>query len=177
LAWLAALFPLFACGSAAPATSSATSPASGQAGKPCQPVELEIHVTATARLNAAASGDGRPVQLRLYQLKNDATLRTATFEEIWQNDQAILKDELLKREERTIYPGKTERVELKPEPGATKLVVVALFREPQDKDWFLSYELAHDKAECPKRPRRFSVRLDGMQIQDAKGKSTRSMGY
>ena len=160
----AAAWAMLACGSSAPPPKA--SPQS------CPSVSPKLQIIATERLNAADASEGRPVQLRIYQLRNDNALRNATFEEVWQNDQTLLKDDLLKREEHTIYPGKTSVVALKPNPEANKLAVVALFREPQGNDWFVTYELESGptKPPCPKQAARIAVWLDRMQIRDGEGR-------
>ena len=110
--------------------------------------------------------------MRVYQLKNDAVLQNSSFEEIWQQDRTILADDLLNVVEITVYPGKSKVVEIERDEAANKLGVVGLFREPQGKDWFVSYELDSPATEppCPKTAPRISVYLDRMQIQDGQGR-------
>ena len=78
----------FGCGGAAP-PAAAAAPA-----KPCQALPLQLAFTATPRSNALSTGEGRPVQLQVLQLKSDARLRTASFEDIWQNGAKTLEGEL-----------------------------------------------------------------------------------
>ncbi len=132
----------------------------------------KLELIASERVNGTTAGDGRPVQVRLYQLKNDAVLQNSSFEEIWQQDRTVLADDLLNMVEVTVYPGKSKVVDLEPDEAANKLGVVALFREPQGKDWFLTYDLdlVPPNPPCPKDSPRISVYLDRMQIQDGRGR-------
>jgi type VI secretion system protein VasD len=163
LAILSAL--ALSCGSSPP-------PAPAAPAKPCKALPLTLAFTATARSNALASGEGRPVQLRVYQLKSDAKLRTASFEDVWQNDAKTLEGEVVASEQQTIFPDERKTVTLNPKPDAAYLAVVALFREPQGKDWFVVYEIAPPKTEppCETKADPIPIWLDRMQIQDGAGR-------
>ena len=108
----------------------------------------------------------------MYQLKSDAKLRTASFEDVWQSDAKVLEGEVVSSEQHTIFPGEQKTITIAPKPDASVLALVALFREPQGKDWFLTYEIAPPKTEgpCPAKPDPIPVWLDRMQIQDGAGR-------
>jgi type VI secretion system protein VasD len=156
----------FGCGGA-PAPAAVPAPA-----KPCPPLPLALAFTATARSNALSSGEGKPVQLHVYQLKTDARLRTASFEDVWQNEAKTLEGELVSSEEHTIFPGQKQTITLTPKPDAAYIGVVALFREPQGKDWFLTYEIAPPRSQtpCATKPTPIPIWLDRMQLQDGAGR-------
>src|SRR3954463_6862029 len=158
----------FGCGGAAPP------PAAAAPAKPCQAWPLSLAFTATARSNALSTGEGRPVQLQIYQLKSDARLRTASFEDIWQNDAKTLEGELVSSEQHTLFPGEKKTITLAPKPEASYVGIVALFREPQGKDWFLTYEIAPPKSQppCGSKPTPIPIWLDRMQIQDGAGRES-----
>jgi type VI secretion system protein VasD len=158
------------CGGPPAAAAPAGSP------KPCPVLPLTLALTATQRSNALSSGEGRPVQVRVYQLKSDARLRTASFEDVWQSDAKALEGEVVSSEQHTIFPGQKQTVTVAPKPDAAYLGVVALFREPQGKDWFLSYEIAPPKAQapCAAKADPIPVWLDRMQIQDGAGRESES---
>ena len=155
-----------ACGGAPAAAAPAP------AAKPCPTQPLTLALTATQRSNALSGGEGRPVQLRVYQLKSDARLRTASFEDIWQNDAKTLEGEVVASEQHTVFPGEKKTLQLHPKPDAAFFGVVALFREPQGKDWFLAYEIAPPKSEppCDAKPDPVPIWLDRMQLQDGAGR-------
>ena len=140
--------------------------------KACKVIPPKLELAASDRVNGTNASDARPVQVRVYQLKNDAVLQNSSFDEIWQQDRTVLADDLLNVVELTVYPGKSKLVEIERDEAANKLGVVALFREPQGKDWFVTYDLESPSAEppCPKTAPRISVYLDRMQIQDGQGR-------
>ncbi len=141
--------------------------------KPCPPPEVSLSLVASAKVNPATDGQGRPVQVRAYQLVSDARLRNAPFEDIWQKDKEALQTDLLSVEQYALFPGETKEVALKPNPQAHYLALVALFREPQGKDWYMSVELpeAAASASCGAAKTTISAWLDRMQIQDGQGRS------
>lgn len=163
---------LFAMLLAALGACSSAPPPKPKAAERCPAVDPKVSLTASKRVNPSVDGDGRPVQVRVYQLVSDAKLRNATFEEIWQNDQETLATDLKTVAEHTLFPGETKEVALKRSAEANYLALVALFREPQGKDWFVSYELtsAPTTPPCPKAPS-VPVFLDRMQIQDGEGRA------
>lgn len=163
LAWVSG------CGSAPP-------PAPSAPPKPCPSIAPTLAITATSEANAVASGEGRPLQVRIYQLKSDARLRAASFEDVRQNDAKVLEGELVSVEEQTIFPGKSLQVSVTPKPEAHYLALVGLFREPKGKDWLLSYELAAPPSAppCPTKPTSIPVWIDRMQIQDGTGREADS---
>lgn len=154
------------------ACSSTPPPSSKSKVERCPAVDPTLLLTATKRVNPSVEGEGRPVQVRVYQLVSDAKLRNATFEEIWQKDQETLAADLKGVAEHTLFPGESKTVALKRNPEANYLALVALFREPQGKDWFLSYELGAQASAppCPKAAK-VPVFLDRMQIQDGEGRT------
>jgi type VI secretion system protein VasD len=150
---------------------SSRAPAAKEPQAPCTLPNPLLTMTASDRVNANA-GQGRPVQVRLYQLKSDARLQSAKFEDVWQNDQATFATDLVKVDEYTLFPGETKSVKVTRSPDAQNLAAVALFREPQGKSWFLTYELAPPKKEapCPPSEPHLSVWVDRMQIEDGQGR-------
>lgn len=166
---------LFAVAAAALVAScgSSPSPEPRPAAKPCSAVRPTLAIAASERVNATAAGAGRPVQVRVYLLKGDARLRNASFEEIWQNDAEILQGDLIQVDQHTLFPGKSQQVRLAPKGEARHVAVVALFGEPQGKDWFVSYELLPPRTRppCPREAPKLAVWLDRMQIQDGDGRA------
>jgi type VI secretion system VasD/TssJ family lipoprotein len=156
----------FGCGGAPPP------PAAAAPAKPCQALPLQLAFTATPRSNALSTGEGRPVQLQILQLKSDARLRTASFEDIWQNGAKTLEGELVSSEQHTLFPGEKKTVTVAPKPDASYVAIVALFREPQGKDWFLTYEIAPPKSQppCETKSTPIPIWVDRMQVQDGAGR-------
>ncbi len=118
------------------------------------------------------------MQVRAYQLVSDARLRSAPFDDIWQKDKEALQADLVSVEQYSLFPGETKELQLKPSPQAHFLALVALFREPQGKDWYLSMELPEPgaSATCPTSKPRIQAWLDRMQIQDGQGRAEEAAG-
>jgi type VI secretion system protein VasD len=169
--WAAVLVAIGGCGGSHP-------PPAKEPAAACSPSTPTLSIAASDRVNSSSAGQGRPVQVRVYQLKSDSRLSTAKFEDIWQNDTATLQADLVKVEEVTVYPGETKQVKIVPNPDAHTLAAVALFREPQGKSWFQTYELASPRKDppCPPSDPKISVWLDRMQIEDGQGNSGDNSG-
>ena len=161
-----ALFLLGCSSSEPPPATAATPPEKCVAPRP------HVTITASAQVNAGPDGRGLPVQVRVYELKSEAKLLNAFFEEMWKDDAKTLADDLVSKRELTSFPGQTEQFDLDQSPDSRVLAAVALFREPRGKDWFVSYNLAVAKQEppCPPPEPRISIWLDRMKIQDGEGR-------
>lgn len=112
----------------------------------CNPDEkafkkVRVVVQSTEEINLDPEGTPRATSLRVYQLKGGRSLDVPLdFRQVWQDGKAAFGDELLKEEELTIYPGKTEVFEIKPEDEATHFVAAAIFREPVGSSWYAEWE-------------------------------------
>jgi type VI secretion system protein VasD len=157
---------LLGCSSSAPPAEAPKPP------EPCVDPRPHIIIAGGDQVNAGADGRGLPVQVRLYQLKSEAKLLNAFFEEVWKDDAKTLEGDLLGMRELTVFPGKSEQLNLEQAPEARVLAAVALFREPRGKDWFVNYDLAAARKEppCPPAEPRISIWLDRMKIQDGEGR-------
>jgi type VI secretion system protein VasD len=154
-------------------SSAATPPA--EAAKPpekCVAPRPHVTIASSAQVNAGPDGRGLPVQVRVYELKSQAKLLNAFFEEMWNDDSKTLGDDLVSKRELTAFPGQTEQFDLEQSPDSRVLAAVALFREPRGKDWFVSYDLvvARQEPPCPPSEPRISIWLDRMKIQDGEGR-------
>jgi type VI secretion system protein VasD len=142
----------------------------------CRRHAASITLAASEQVNASAGERGLPVAVRVYQLQSDSKLRNATFEEVWQDDKSVLRNDLLALDEQTAYPGQTVHFKLELRPEATAIAAVALFREPKGKDWFVTFDLEplREKPRCPVADPEISLWLDRWKIQDGRGHETRA---
>lgn len=108
--------------------------------KDCELKSLKASVITSRRVNLSEEREPRPVQLRLYQLKNDTRFLNSRFDAVWRSDVDTLGDDLLKVDEIPVYPN--SRVEMRVEKieGARFLVAAGLFRNPKGRSWFTSFE-------------------------------------
>ena len=142
------------------------------AAKPCVAPRPRIVLAGSQQVNAGVDGTGLPVQVRLYQLKSEARLLNAFFEEVWKEDAATLAEDLLGVREVTVFPAQSQELQIEQLPESRVLSAVALFREPRGRDWFVNYDLKPSAAEppCPPPEPRISIWLDRMKIQDGEGR-------
>ncbi len=171
LLWPLAAVSLFsACKKAPPAKEA----------EACDRQVLTAAVISTAHINPTDAGEPRPVQVRLYQLKNDVGFRNATFDEVWKADEEKLAEDLLDRQEFPVYPNARMEVDFERNPEAQYIVAAALFRTPRGKQWFTIFELPPPPGEeacgavcvdgeCSE-PAEFNpkvyIRVDGTRVTD-----------
>ena len=109
--------------------------------EPCKLQVVNMAILASPRINTTDQGDARPVQLRIYQLTTDVRLNNASFTQVWKDDKGILKDDLIKSEELSIYPDTRTDIRFERDEKALVIAAVALFREPKGRSWFMTMEL------------------------------------
>jgi type VI secretion system VasD/TssJ family lipoprotein len=168
--WLGALLGGLHCASPPPPAPVAPAPQS------CKRETATVTLAAGAQANDNAGGPGLPVAVRVYQLQRDTPLRNAAFEDVWQDDKAALKEDLLAVEEHTAYPGQTEQFRLALRPEARAIAAVALFRQPQGSDWYVIFDLQaqNEKPPCPVADPEISLWVDRAKIQDGHGHEPRA---
>jgi type VI secretion system VasD/TssJ family lipoprotein len=114
-------------------------------GPSCVPEEkkwkVRVLVQPAESINPDEQGDSLATVIRIYQLSGDVALSTLDFRDAWQKGKDAFGDEFLAEEERTIYPGRPELVEIEPDPKATHIVAVAIFREPNGVSWYRTWEV------------------------------------
>ena len=104
------------------------------------PTRVEAQVVAAADVN-----EGRPVVLRLYELKTTGSFEGADFYSIFDREAATLGGDLLAREELNLQPGQQQRVERATAPDTQYLGVVAAFRSIDQANWRATYPLKAEK--------------------------------
>jgi len=114
-------------------------------GPSCVPEEkkwkVRVLVQPAESINPDEQGESLATVIRIYQLSGDVALSTLDFRDAWQKGKDAFGDEFLAEEERTIYPGRPELVELEPDPKATHIVAVAIFREPNGVSWYRTWDV------------------------------------
>ncbi len=104
-------------------------------GCPKEPTRVSMVMNAAASVNPDAQGKPLSVVVRVYQLKDKGRLEAADYNAILRSDKDTLSDDLLERQERVVQPGTQEILEIRANPMASYLGVVALFRTPQGDSW------------------------------------------
>jgi type VI secretion system protein VasD len=109
--------------------------------KKCELQVVSLNVIASPLINPTLDGEPRPVQMRIYQLKDDVHLQSATFEQVWKEDATVLGQDIVKRDDLFVYPNTRTDVKFDRDPSASHIVGAALFRNPKGRSWYMSFEL------------------------------------
>lgn len=97
-----------------------------------------VRVRGVLPLNVNDSSESTPVDVRLYQLKDDGNFMRAKVEELWTRDKEVLAGDLIAQKKVTVFPGPEESapkdIEIGELPADCRFVgVLALFSKPDDK--------------------------------------------
>ena len=107
----------------------------------CPPQTISLSFLASKRINPTPEGQPRPVVVRLYELKQDARLLNATFEQVWHEDKATLADDLVKVTEVQVYPAQRADLKVDRTDPVNHLAAVALFQSPKGRSWLSLVDL------------------------------------
>ena len=125
----------------------------GCAGKPPplpsifkpDPTVVRLQLTADAMVNTDSHGWATPVVVRYYVLQNTAAFDSADFFSLFERDEALLGAAQLVREEATLRPGQTLKVELSPQGEAKHLAVLAAYRDVNKIRWRATAPIPQNK--------------------------------
>jgi type VI secretion system protein VasD len=109
--------------------------------KKCPPQSVILSLLASSSINPTPNGAPRPVVVRVYQLKNDARLYNASFEDVWHDDKTALGDDVVKMDEVQLYPASRLDVKFERSEPVQHVAAVALFQEPKGHSWFSIFDL------------------------------------
>lgn len=107
----------------------------GCPNKPAAASSVNVTIAADTDLNPDPSGQALSVVVRVYQLKDKGRLEAADYSSMTKSDKDTLSDDFLDRQERVLQPGSQEMLQIKTNPMASYLGVVALFRNPSGDGW------------------------------------------
>ncbi len=96
---------------------------------------VNIGLNSNESLNPDRKGDPLPVVIRVYQLNDKGAFQSATFNQIWKNDESILGKTLLSRNELILNPNSKDEIEVDRHEEAKYLAIVAIFRNPIERKW------------------------------------------
>jgi type VI secretion system protein VasD len=106
----------------------------GCGSAPPKPVAVKAHIAASSDVNPNPQGRPSPVHVRVFQLKDDNAFLAADYWAIADKAEATLGPALLQVLERDLDAGAKDEVELKIDPAATVLGVVAEFADYRNPD-------------------------------------------
>jgi type VI secretion system protein VasD len=150
----------------------------------CPPQSVTISLLASGAVNPTPNGAPRPVVVRIYQLKNDARLYNASFDDVWHDDKTVLGDDVVKVNEVEIYPATRTDVKFERSEAVQHVAAVAIFQQPKGRSWFSIFDLppppeagkcdkqacsSDDDDDCETRASasgQYSFWMDGSKVDD-----------
>jgi type VI secretion system protein VasD len=107
----------------------------GCASPPPPPTVVMVTLTADANDNPTPTGQGAPLVVRIYQLSSDAAFSSAEFFQLFSQDQATLKTDLVKKDEYILPPGQTKTATLSPMDPVTTIGIFAAYQNFAAVTW------------------------------------------
>lgn len=96
---------------------------------------LKIEWQTAKHVNPDEQNQALPVQVVIYQLRDDTAFLQATFEQLWQNDQATLGASLINRREMNIAPDSRNNMVIDRQKETLYIGAIAIFRNPAGARW------------------------------------------
>jgi len=121
-------------------------------------MELTFSFTPNTDMNG-----GNALQVVLFQLKSDAIFENTPVDSFWENDNAVLTDDLvIPKQKITLFPGNSQSLVIKPEKDTAFVGIAANYRSPDAQGWRVIYsieELKGKGVELTAEENRFFARL------------------
>jgi len=121
-------------------------------------MELAFSFTPNTDMNG-----GNALQVVLFQLKSDAIFENTPVDSFWENDNAVLTDDLvIPKQKITLFPGNSQSLVIKPEKDTAFVGIAANYRSPDAQGWRVIYsieELKGKGVELTAEENRFFARL------------------
>jgi type VI secretion system protein VasD len=92
-------------------------------------------LTASADTNPDATGRPSPVVVRVYQLKTDAAFKGADFFALYDDDQKVLGQELISRDEYVLAPSDRKTIDVAVSRDTRFVGALAAFRDIRNAEW------------------------------------------
>lgn len=141
-------------GGAAAAVARASAPPQ-QGVRPDTPLaasrQLRLSIRAETRLNTDVQQGSTSLALRVYVLRDGQAFQRASFDSLYDNDEATLGAALLRRENLHLRPGETRELVLALAGDARFVAVLAAYRELERSQWRTLLALPSDDVVPPAR--------------------------
>jgi len=127
-----------------PILLSAAILAAGCAGAPEQAPETKIALTlrASQEVNPDTSGRPSPISVRIHTLKGTSEFERADFFQLYNDPNAALGSDVIAIEGVQMRPSETRDLELKPDPQARYLGILAAYRDIDRSRWRVVHPIA-----------------------------------
>lgn len=105
------------------------------AARPEAKIKAPMTIAATADANPDASGRPSPVVVRVYQLKSETAFNAADFFALFDDDQKVLGEELISRDEFVLAPAERRTIDVALSVEARFVGAIAAFRDIRNSQW------------------------------------------
>lgn len=102
---------------------------------PPPPTVINLKIEPAANLNADIKGNGAPVMLRVYELREPAGFNTADFFALFNNEKTTLGADLVRKQELLLQPGEAKTLSLSPDDTVQSVGFFAAFRTLDTARW------------------------------------------
>jgi type VI secretion system protein VasD len=117
----------------------------GCAGGSRDPTTVTLLLSGEPTINPAPDGRPSPIVVRVYQLKSNTAFDAADFFQLYDGEAAILKENLLGRDEIVVTPSSKQTLVREFKPEAHYVGVLAAFRNLDGATWRASAKVAPKK--------------------------------
>lgn len=100
--------------------------------------QMNLVIESRAALNADGQGQSLPVELRIYQLKDSKTFEKTGYTQLLNDDQTLLKADLLDSTVKILAPGATIKLSAPMKDDAQFVGVAGFFLDSGNAEWQLS---------------------------------------
>jgi type VI secretion system protein VasD len=109
-------------------------------------VKAPMTIAASADVNPDGAGRPSPVVVRVYQLRTDTAFTSADFFGLWDDDQKVLGQELISRDQYDLDPSEKQVIDVTVS-GDTRFVgAIAAFRDIRNAQWRAAVAAVPQKA-------------------------------
>jgi type VI secretion system protein VasD len=112
---------------------------------PPPPTVVALTLAASSDANVTTAGQGAPVAVRVYQLASTSAFSGAEFFQLFNQDQATLGPDLVKRDDMIIPPGGSQTITLTPLDTVKAIGVFAAYRDYGPVVWRVTMPVAPHK--------------------------------
>lgn len=102
---------------------------------PPPPTIVNLQIGTSADLNADSNGNGAPVMLRIYELREPSSFNTADFFALFNDEKATLAADLARKQELLLQPGESKALSLNPGDDVQAIGLFAAFRQLDTARW------------------------------------------
>ncbi len=102
---------------------------------------LDLSVKASDKVNSDNQKKAAPIEIRVYELKNDATFTTADYWALHDSDKSVLTDDLVRRDSFILRPGEEKKLRRPLNAQTTAIGVLAGYRNLAKSVWRVTYKI------------------------------------